>query len=180
MPKQKHNMHKTTVYRRWINMKARCARDHRYVEAGITVCERWVNSFENFYADMGEPPEGMSLDRIDGAKGYSPDNCRWATTKEQNRNLKSNVLINGEFVSDISKRTGLARTTIEYRHRMGLPIEDKPIAQREHCKAGHEWNEQNTYFIAVKRKQGGTRMQRYCRACRAEHQSALRKRRGKL
>jgi hypothetical protein len=177
MPKVKHGMSNSPAYRRWIDMKSRCARDPKYV--GITVCERWANSFANFYADMGDPPEGLTLDRIDGTKGYSPDNCRWATYKEQNRNLKSNKLINGEFVSDIAKRSGVSRSTIEYRHTQGLPLEDKPINERDQCKAGHEYTEANTYWTEVKRKQGGVRMQRFCRKCRAEHQSALRERRGK-
>ena len=60
----------------------------QYGGAGIDVCERW-NSFDNFLADMGDPPEGMSIDRIDGARWYEPGNCRWATRQEQNENRKS-------------------------------------------------------------------------------------------
>lgn len=60
----------------------------RYGAKGVKVCERWKN-FENFHADMGEPPAGMSIDRIDGLRGYEPGNCRWATRQQQNENRKS-------------------------------------------------------------------------------------------
>jgi len=77
MARTTHGMHKHPAYKRWIYMKMRCTSDPRYIAKGITVCDRWLHSFENFYADMGDPPPRHTLDRKDGTKGYSPDNCRW-------------------------------------------------------------------------------------------------------
>lgn len=85
----------TPTYTSWSAMKARCLRPGRenyknYGGRGITVCDRWLgpNGFENFLADMGERPDGRTLDRIDGDGHYEPGNCRWATSSEQNRNRR--------------------------------------------------------------------------------------------
>lgn len=63
-----------------------------YGGRGITVCDRWL-AFGNFLKDMGERPDGLSLDRKDNNKGYSPDNCKWATRAEQNSNQRRNVYV---------------------------------------------------------------------------------------
>ena len=78
------------AYGIWQAMKDRCSNPNRkdykyYGGKGITFCLRW-GSFENFLADMGEPPTGLTLDRKDSSKGYSPENCRWATRAEQTYN----------------------------------------------------------------------------------------------
>ena len=74
-------------------MKTRCTNPKSdgwkyYGERGISVCDRWLHSFESFLADMGERPEGMTLDRIDNDCNYEPDNCRWTTPVEQVRNRR--------------------------------------------------------------------------------------------
>lgn len=99
-----HGLSNTPEYEAWNEMRRRCERRtsisfRNYGARGITVCDRWCNSFEKFLADMGpRPGKGYSLDRIDNTKNYSPENCRWATKQEQNRNKRTNVLItyNGE------------------------------------------------------------------------------------
>lgn len=176
MKHEQHGMYKTAAYRRWIGMKARCASDPKYTSKSITVCDRWLHSFANFYADMGDPPPGLTLDRKDGTKGYSPENCRWATYKEQSRNLSSNVWHGEELKADIAARAGVHRNTVDYRSRNGLPLDVPAINERDTCKKGHQWTEENTYVTEVKYK-GGTRLQKYCRACRAQHQADLRERR---
>ena len=78
-------------------MKQRCqnlnhAQAEDYNGRGIGVCKEWAD-FASFLKDMGEKPPGRTLDRIDNDSGYSPDNCRWATRKEQNDNRRNNRLI---------------------------------------------------------------------------------------
>ena len=84
-------------YNVWQMMKQRCLNPNKpdfsyYGGRGIQVCERWMD-YANFYEDMGEPPKGMQLDRIDNDKNYEPDNCKWVTRKQNCRNRRSNLLL---------------------------------------------------------------------------------------
>jgi hypothetical protein len=89
--KRTHGQSNTREYHAWHDMIRRCSnpryRDYMaYGGRGITVCQRWIDSFEFFLLDMGKRPDGLTLDRINNDMGYSPDNCRWATRKQQMRN----------------------------------------------------------------------------------------------
>lgn len=87
-----HGEKRTPTYHSWSNMIQRCTNPDAtgyeyYGGQGITICDRWLD-FANFLADMGERPEGKTLDRIDGAKGYELHNCRWAGRETQLANRK--------------------------------------------------------------------------------------------
>jgi hypothetical protein len=88
----RHGQSYSRVYSIWIALRQRCSNPEstnyaNYGGRGITVCERWL-AFENFYADMGDPPPGLSIDRIDNDGNYEPGNCQWATASEQLRNRR--------------------------------------------------------------------------------------------
>ena len=127
-----HNKTKTGTYKSWCAMKSRCyCKTHieykRYGAVGIQVCERWRNSFENFLQDLGERPEGMSLERKDSNKNYSPSNCKWADVYEQANNRSNNRLIacDGETqtLAQWSRQLGIGATTISLRIKRGWSIE---------------------------------------------------------
>lgn len=120
-------------YQTWKHMLQRCHDPKtksfgNYGAKGITVCERWRNSFADFLTDMGKAPTPKhTLDRIDTFAGYSPENCRWATMKEQQNNKTSNTLVtyNGMTmnVKQWSEYLGVSRANLHYRLKAGWPLE---------------------------------------------------------
>jgi len=110
-------MSRRRAYTTWWNMHRRCRRD---TYLGITVCPRW-SKFENFYADMGDPPYGRTLERKNNAGDYTPANCRWATPREQASNTRRNVMVEhaGEIVTvaEASRRSGIGASTLYARER---------------------------------------------------------------
>lgn len=125
--RKRHGMTKTGAWNSWRAMMKRCYQTSHtfynlYGGAGITVCDRW-HVFENFYADMGERPENMTIDRIDTSGCYSPENCRWATMVEQAGNKRNSRLIyvDGErkTARQWSLSSGTPCTTIEWRFKSG-------------------------------------------------------------
>ena len=121
----------TSTHNVWMGMKARCDnpnnKDYKnYGGRGITYAPAW-SDFAAFRADMGERPEGMSLERIDNGKGYSPDNCRWATLEKQNNNRRTTRLFTykGQTLSMVqwSRLKGWPDNTVKERIRQGWSID---------------------------------------------------------
>lgn len=128
-----HGKRKTKTYNVWAGMKQRCNNPNapffdRYGGRGIKVCERWNSSFANFIDDMGECPDGMTIERIDNNLGYSKSNCKWASKKEQARNRCSNkkIEVDGEVktLSEWAEKYGINVGTVHSRVcRQGWEIE---------------------------------------------------------
>lgn len=117
MPKER------ATYQSWWGMVQRCTNeDHHsfedYGARGIGVCVRWFE-FKNFLKDMGERPEGKTLDRINGDRGYTPKNCRWADSETQNSNRRSThwITFRGERLSlkQWARRLGMYDCTLQHR-----------------------------------------------------------------
>lgn len=130
----KKNGTSTPEYNAWQNIKARCHcvsnKDYMryYGSRGIKVCERWRESFEVFFADMGPRPSSEhSIDRIDNDGDYEPGNCQWATRKEQNRNSRHNrlVAVGSETIplSVACELAGMEYHKVKKRLRRGWSIE---------------------------------------------------------
>ena len=122
-------MNKFAEYKLWDSMKSRCYNPKspsykNYGAKGITVCERWRTSYDNFIEDMGHrhTPKHQ-LDRIDNNKGYEPGNCKWSTPKENNLNRTNNIIVmfNGSkrVLSDVAEELGISVNTIYARYYRG-------------------------------------------------------------
>lgn len=118
-----HGMSGTNSYLRWQGMMNRCRniKDISYKNyggRGITVCERWTN-YSNFISDMGQAPEGCSLDRIDNNGNYEPGNCKWSTVSEQSRNKRSNRIISfqgkSQALIDWAREIGIDQASLRER-----------------------------------------------------------------
>lgn len=125
-----HGKSRSIEHRTWQRIIQRCHNPkersyYRYGGRGITVCDRWRESFDAFLADMGErPKDKQTVERKDNSKGYSPDNCCWATYAEQNRNRRGNhwITVNGEtlVLQDWADRLGTKPQTIIGRLDSGM------------------------------------------------------------
>lgn len=118
-------MVKSKAYYAWGNIKNRCLNPknsgyYRYGALGITVCQRWIESFDNFLADMGQPPSPLhSIDRIDVRGNYEPGNCRWATASEQANNKRTTRIVvafgRAQSMSEWAKERGIGVQTLWHR-----------------------------------------------------------------
>lgn len=136
-----HNGKGTKLYRVWMAMRERCSNPHNksfknYGGRGITVCREWddFGAFRAWAISAGYA-EGLTIDRINGSGGYCPDNCRWATTAQQNRNYRRNHIITLHGVSkcaaDWADEVGVKACTIIQRLKRGKTVEEA-LAKRDY------------------------------------------------
>jgi len=144
-----HGQSKTPLYQLWHRMLQRCedknCTDYKYYGArGITVCERW-HTFENFKDDVGDRPDGLTLDRKNNDSGYGPDNFRWASRELQANNMRSNVktLVAGKLLSikQMADKAGTSYDTMKARlTRLGYSAEEaltKPVKPGQTLEMAH-------------------------------------------
>lgn len=136
----------TPTYNSWRSMKARCYDSSaisykNYGGRGITVCPEWINDFARFLKDMGERPEGTQIDRLDVNGNYTPENCRWATRKQDSRNRRTtrNLTIDGvtQTSVDWSEQLNVDLKLINNRLRRGYS--DKEALFGKPNKNGTLW-----------------------------------------
>jgi len=131
-PRITHGLKKHPLYQTWAQMKARCLnpRSKAYPEyggRGIKVCDRWLLSFKDWLADVGErPARGMTIDRENNDGDYEPSNVRWATKSEQARNTRQTILVewNGAVhrLPDLADRFGIKPSILRCRVYMGWDL----------------------------------------------------------
>lgn len=125
----KHGLRNTHEYTVWCAMRDRCVnpRTAHYADyggRGIKVCDRWMESAENFVADMGLCPNGLTIDRINVNGDYEPSNCRWATRTEQARNKRNSIMVEyggrAMNLADVADVTGIPYPRLAYRVKRGM------------------------------------------------------------
>jgi hypothetical protein len=124
----KHGMVESPEYAAWKDMKRRCLNPNApnykdYGGRGITICSRWLQSFQNFFDDMGKRPEGKSLERKNNNGNYAPGNCKWANRFEQARNTRRNRYV---------ELDGRRQTVSEWAREIGRP----PVWLRDRLDSG--------------------------------------------
>jgi hypothetical protein len=131
--KRLHGMTNSREFETWNSMRKRCLRKandnyKNYGGRGITVCRRWLNSFANFYADMGPKPHGAQLDRINNNGPYSPENCRWVTPMQNANNRGNNRRLTYKGITKTlaqwSRALGGSPELVGLRLKQGWPIDD--------------------------------------------------------
>jgi len=127
-----HGQSSSPYYKAWHGMIQRCVNPNhtkfkRYGGRGITVCDSWMK-FENFAADMGEKPTGMSLGRINNDGNYEPGNCRWETPRQQLNNFSRNVVLTVHGITDTfanhCRKFGVVYWRAMYQRHKGVPPEE--------------------------------------------------------
>lgn len=142
--KTTHGKKRTRAWLSWASMRARCLNQKNpaykdYGGRGIVICQRWLDSFQNFFDDMGDRPDGLSLERIDVNGNYEPGNCKWATDKEQTRNQRRTrrITFNGETLSSAEwgERLAMPSRLIRYRiDTLGWDVESaltRPVQKKQ-------------------------------------------------
>lgn len=134
---RRHGLSHSPEYRAWDNARSRCRNPRNikyqhYGARGISMCDRWLNSFDAFIADMGmKPGPGYSLDRVDNNGNYEPGNCRWATVSQQNNNRSFNrfLTVGGKrvTVAEASRMTGVPHGTIISRLDAGKSDDEATV-----------------------------------------------------
>ena len=141
----KHGMSNSAAFTVWTNMKERCLNPNhksfnRYGGRGIKICDRWLESFENFLTDMGHPLPGLSIDRIEVSGNYEPGNCRWATAEEQSNNRENNRTVEydgrTQTIAQWAREIGMSRQALRHRLESCWSIEEAMTMKLNH---GNNW-----------------------------------------